>query len=82
MKWRVPSKPRTWVVLTPTLATVPVTEPMMTVSPTSYWRSSKIKKPFTTSLRNPWAPKPKATPAIPAPANRLVIGMPKMTKIQ
>ena len=64
----VPLVSRTLVVRSVTSSTVPVATPASMRSPTPYWSSMSMKMPDRKSLTRLWAPKPRATPAMPAPA--------------
>ena len=44
------------------------TSPTSMMSPTPYWSSTRMKIPARKSFTRLWAPKPSATPAMPAPA--------------
>ena len=46
----------------------PTASPTSTMSPTPYWSSTRMKMPARKSFTRLWAPKPRATPASPAPA--------------
>ena len=59
---------RSRVVRSVTASTVPVASPTSMMSPTPYWSSTSMKMPDRKSLTRLWAPKPMATPAMPAPA--------------
>ena len=65
---RVPLPSRTLVTRSATSSTVPVTSPKSTVSPTPYWSSSSMNVPDRKSFTRLCAPKPSATPAMPAEA--------------
>ena len=65
---RVPRMSRMRVVLNPTDSTVPVASPTSITSPTPYWSSMSMKMPLSRSRTSDCAPKPTATPTIPAPA--------------
>ena len=62
----VPSMSRSRVTRSPTASTVPVASPASTTSPTPYWSSKIMKMPDRKSLTRLCAPKPMATPAMPA----------------
>ena len=64
----VPSWPRSTVVRRLTRSTGPLATPRSTTSPMPYWSSISMNSPVMQSLTRFWAPKPMATPAIPAPA--------------
>ena len=64
----VPLTSRTLVVRRVTCSTVPLASPASMMSPTPYWSSMSMKMPERKSLTRDWAPKPMATPAMPAPA--------------
>ena len=51
-------------------STVPVSEASLTVSPTLYWFSMRMKMPLMMSLKRDWAPRPMPTPTTPAEASR------------
>ncbi len=51
-----------------TCSTVPMATPRSTASPMPYWSSISMKKPATQSFTRFCAPKPRAMPAMPAPA--------------
>src|SRR5262249_8746344 len=65
---KVPCTSRSRVVRRPTASTVPEASPTSMTSPTPYWSSSSMKMPDRKSLTRFCAPKPNATPAIPAVA--------------
>ena len=66
----VPSMARSRVTRNVMSSTVPVAaSPRATTSPTPYWSSMRMKRPDRKSFTRLWAPKPMASPAIPAPAN-------------
>ncbi len=64
----VPLPSRTFVTRSATSSTVPVTSPKSTVSPTPYWSSRSMNVPERKSFTRLCAPKPSATPAMPADA--------------
>ena len=64
----VPSTSRRRVVRRLTPSTRPEASPTSTMSPTPNWSSTSMKMPERKSFTRLWAPKPSATPAIPAPA--------------
>jgi hypothetical protein len=64
----VPLVSRTLVMRSVMSSTVPVATPASMRSPTPYWSSTSMKMPERKSLTRLWAPKPRATPAMPAPA--------------
>ena len=51
-----------------TRSTTPAASPTSTTSPIPNWSSISMNSPLRQSLTRLWAPKPRATPAIPAPA--------------
>src|SRR5450759_816130 len=64
----VPLMSRTWVTLKPIASTVPEASPRSITSPMPYWSSTIMNKPERKSLTRGWAPKHRATPAMPAEA--------------
>ena len=54
------------VTRSPTASTVPLATSRSTASPTPYWSSKIMKMPDRKSLTRLWAPKPIATPTMPA----------------
>src|SRR5918997_1692154 len=66
----VPLTSRRRVVRRVMASTVPVVSPASMMSPTPNWSSTSMKMPARKSLTRLWAPKPIATPAMPAPAMR------------
>ena len=64
----VPLTSRSRVTRRLTASTVPLASPTSTTSPTPYWSSKIMKMPDRKSLTRLWAPKPRATPMMPAPA--------------
>src|SRR5579884_2046939 len=63
-----PSTSRRRVVRRLMPSTVPVATPASITSPTPYWSSASMKMPLRKSRTRLCAPKPIATPTIPAPA--------------
>ena len=64
----VPLTSRSRVTRSVTASTVPVASPTSTTSPMPYWSSKSMKRPDRKSETSDWAPKPSATPTMPAPA--------------
>ena len=64
----VPCTSRIRVVRNVMASTVPVAGPASMMSPTPNWSSTSMKMPARKSFTRLWAPKPMATPAMPAPA--------------
>ena len=64
----VPLTSRSRLTRSPTASTVPEISPRSTTSPTPYWSSRIMKIPDRKSFTRFCAPKPSATPTIPAPA--------------
>ena len=62
----VPLTSRSRVTRRLTASTVPMASPRSTTSPTPYWSSKIMKMPDRKSLTSAWAPKPSATPMMPA----------------
>ena len=64
---RCRSTSRRRVVRSDTASTVPpsAASPTSTMSPTPYWSSTRMKMPARKSFTRLWAPKPRATPAMP-----------------
>lgn len=56
------------VIRSPTLSTVPTASPTSTTSPTPYWSSNSMNIPVMKSRTKFCAPKPSATPTMPADA--------------
>ena len=77
----VPSTERSRVTRSPTASTVPVASPRSTTSPTPYWSSRIMNSPEMKSLTSVWAPKPSATPTIPAEAMSGAMSMPSSERI-
>src|SRR6478735_6849875 len=80
---RVPSTSRTRVERRVTCSTVPLAlPPRSTTSPTPNWSSATMKKPAMKSRTIVWVPKPRAMPAMPAPAIRGPKLIPSTSRIQ
>lgn len=65
-----PLSARSVVTRSPISTTVPLASPASIRSPTPYWSSSSMNMPLSTSVTRLRAPKPIATPRIPALAIR------------
>ena len=78
----IPLESRSRVTRRPTASTVPVVpSPVSTRSPTPYWSSRIRKMPDKKSLTSVCAPKPSATPTMPALASSGPIGRPMTSRI-
>ena len=77
MIWTSPAKSLNFVMRRPISSTIP-DACYRRVSPTAYWSSNRTKNPRHVRTRF-CAPKPNATPTIPAPATRLACPLPTQT---